>query len=87
MTQGWSVDLLVTIFVKYVTIFLFYLECHLYKGRESPKDIIQFGMFYIAIFFLFDLKFHVPYRSSLRYNSVVHDTSHEPKSKHLSIHA
>ena len=51
MTQGWSVDLLVTIFVKYVTIFLFYLECHLYKGRESPKDIIQFGMFYIAIFF------------------------------------
>ena len=29
----------------------------------------------------------VPYRSSLRYNSMVHDTSHEPKSKHLSIHA
>ena len=29
----------------------------------------------------------VPYRSSLRYNSMVHDVSHGYKSKHLSIHA
>ena len=29
----------------------------------------------------------VPYRSSLRYNIMVHDVSHGNKTKHLSIHA
>ena len=32
-------------------------------------------------------RYTVPYRSALRYNRMVHDVSHGPKSKHLSIHA